>query len=82
MSGRMYKRCRTAQMHRIPVTDDIRKSRIKSLYREDANMMRRNSADNPDVNSVYREFYGRPMSELAEKLLHTHYGENNTDKQL
>lgn len=68
------------QMHRIPVTDDIRKSRIKSLYREDAGMAYRNSADNPDVNSVYREFYGRPLSELAEKLLHTHYGESNTGR--
>ena len=61
------------QMHRIPVTDDIRLSRMKSMYEEDESMTLRNSVDNPEVNRVYTEFYGRPLSEMAEKLLHTEY---------
>lgn len=61
------------QMHCVPVVDEIRTSRIKSMYAEDAKMTLRNSIDNPQVASVYREFYGRPLGKLSEKLLHTSY---------
>ena len=61
------------QMHTIPVTDDIRKSRIKSMYSEDERMTLRNSADNPEIARVYREFYGKPLGELSHRLLHTGY---------
>ena len=63
------------QMHTIPVTDDIRKSRIKSMYSEDESMTLRNSADNPEIARVYREFYGKPLSELSHRLLHTSYND-------
>ena len=43
------------------------------VYEEDESMTLRNSVDNPEVNRVYTEFYGRPLSEMAEKLLHTEY---------
>lgn len=65
------------QMNRIPVTNDIRLSRIKSMYSEDASMSLRNSVDNPEVNRVYAEFYGKPLGELPEKLLHTSYQAKN-----
>ncbi|WP_330640600.1 [FeFe] hydrogenase, group A [Anaerovorax odorimutans] len=61
------------QMHCIPVVDDIRKSRIGSMYAEDAKMSLRNSIDNPQVARVYRDFYGSPLGTLSEKLLHTTY---------
>lgn len=61
------------QMHCVPVVDDIRRSRISSMYAEDARMSLRNSIDNPQVAQVYREFYGEPLGPLAEKLLHTSY---------
>ena len=61
------------QMHTIPVTDDIRKSRIKSMYSEDERMTLRNSADNPEIARVYSEFYGKPLGELSHRLLHTGY---------
>ncbi|MCI8327354.1 MAG: hypothetical protein HFI37_06230, partial [Lachnospiraceae bacterium] len=31
------------------------------------------SHENPDIKQVYEEFYGKPLSELAEKMLHTSY---------
>ena len=61
------------QMHTIPVTDDIRKSRIKSMYSEDERMTLRNSADNPEIARAYSEFYGKPLGELSHRLLHTGY---------
>lgn len=61
------------QMHTIPVTNDIRLNRIRSMYAEDARMALRNSVDNPEIQQVYREFYKEPLGELSERLLHTTY---------
>ena len=61
------------QMHTIPVTNDIRLSRIRSMYAEDQHMALRNSVDNPQIQQVYREFYKEPLGELSERLLHTEY---------
>ena len=56
---------------------EIRKNRIASLYDKDAAMTLRNSHDNPHIKAVYEEFYGTPLSERAEKLLHTSYQTRN-----
>lgn len=61
------------QMHCIPATDEIRLSRIRSMYAEDEKMALRNSLDNPEIQRVYEEFYQKPLGELSEKLLHTAY---------
>ncbi len=54
----------------------VRKARIDGLYAKDNSMTIRKSHENPDIKRVYEEFYGKPLSELAEKMLHTTY----TDK--
>lgn len=61
------------QMRAIPVTDDIRLGRIRSMYEEDKRMKLRNSVDNPQIQKVYQEFYKEPLGTLSEKLLHTAY---------
>ena len=53
--------------------DEVRKARIASLYTKDEAMTLRKSHENPDVKRVYEEFYGKPLSEMAEKMLHTSY---------
>ena len=53
--------------------DEVRKARIKSLYKKDAEMTLRKSHENPSIRQVYEEFYGKPLSEMAEKMLHTMY---------
>ncbi len=53
--------------------DKVRKERIQSLYDKDSSISLRNSHDNPNIKQVYEEFYGKPLSELAESLLHTNY---------
>ena len=53
--------------------DEIRKARIDSLYKKDAEMTLRKSHENPSIRQLYEEFYGNPLSEMAEKMLHTMY---------
>lgn len=53
--------------------DEVRKSRIAALYRRDEGMTLRTSHENPEIKAVYEAFYGQPLSEMAEKMLHTTY---------
>src|SRR5574344_1021138 len=48
-------------------------ARQKAIYREDASKTIRKSHENPYIIKLYEEFLGRPMSEKAHHLLHTHY---------
>ncbi|MGI6070033.1 MAG: rubrerythrin [Blautia sp.] len=53
--------------------DDLRQKRIDGLYRRDDEMQLRDSHENSEIKQLYEEFYGKPLSELAEKMLHTVY---------
>ena len=53
--------------------DETRKSRIAALYQRDGSMTLRTSHENPEIKEVYEAFYGQPLSEMAEKMLHTSY---------
>ena len=57
----------------VPVADAVRKKRIQSLYKADERAERRNSMDNPEIGTIYQEFFKEPLSLLSEKLLHTTY---------
>lgn len=57
----------------VPPSDEVRNRRIQGLYQQDASMDLRLCHENPEIKKVYQEFYGAPLSELAEKLLHTKY---------
>jgi len=63
----------------IPMTDEIRKSRIDALYKKDRGMMVRFSVDNPEIKAVYRQYYRKPLSPIAKRLLHTSYYNRNND---
>jgi NADP-reducing hydrogenase subunit HndD len=52
---------------------DIIKARAAALYREDKNKQIRKSHENPFIIKIYEEFLGKPNSEKAHHLLHTHY---------
>ena len=49
------------------------KARGKALYDEDKNKPLRKSHENPDIIRLYEDFLGKPLSEKAHHLLHTHY---------
>ncbi|MGI6109700.1 MAG: rubrerythrin, partial [Eubacteriaceae bacterium] len=59
--------------------DEIRQARIASLYSRDEKMTLRLSHENPEIKSLYQEFYGKPLSGLAEKMLHTSYMDRSSD---
>jgi NADP-reducing hydrogenase subunit HndD len=47
--------------------------RSKVLYDEDAGKPERKSHENPYIKELYEKFLGKPLSEKAHHLLHTHY---------
>lgn len=52
---------------------DILSKRANALYEEDRNKPIRKSHENPAIIKLYEEYLGKPNSEKAHKLLHTHY---------
>ena len=46
---------------------------MEAIYREDTGKKIRKSHENPYIIKLYDEFLGKPMSDKAHKLLHTHY---------
>jgi NADP-reducing hydrogenase subunit HndD len=57
----------------IPLDEDCLKKRAEALYGIDRAKTIRRSHENPDIQRIYREFLGRPLSEKSHQLLHTHY---------
>lgn len=52
---------------------DLLAKRIQGLYQRDAALANRNSHENQELLELYRDFYGKPLSPLAEQILHTTY---------
>jgi len=48
-------------------------ARIQAAYAQDAAMPLRKSQENPQLQSLYADFLGRPLGEMSESLLHTGY---------
>lgn len=59
--------------------DELRTKRISALYEDDARMNLRLSHENSELQQLYKEFYGEPLSELAEQMLHTAYSDRSVD---
>ena len=47
--------------------------RMNGLYKEDEKSSLRLCHKNPEIISLYKDYLGKPNSEIAEKLLHTKY---------
>ena len=54
---------------------EIIKARQEAIYEEDRNMPIRKSHENPSIIKMYEEYFGKPLSEKAHALLHTHYSD-------
>lgn len=63
----------------VPMTDMVRFSRIASLYNRDSSMDLRLCHENPEIQKLYQEFYEAPLSQKAEKMLHTTYRDRSSD---
>jgi len=55
------------------INDEVRRKRIAGIYEDDRDQKLRCSHDNPEIQRVYADFLGAPLSERAHKLLHTTY---------
>lgn len=58
---------------KIQAEVDVKKLRSQALYSIDEKSVIRKSHENPVMKKIYKEFLGKPGSELAEELLHTAY---------
>ncbi len=54
-------------------TDEIRAQRIAGLYADDERSTIRCSHQNPEIQQIYAEYLGAPLSEKSHHLLHTTY---------
>jgi NADP-reducing hydrogenase subunit HndD len=57
----------------VPTNAEIRKKRTEAIYAEDLSMPLRKSHENPEVQLIYKDFLGKPLSHKSHDLLHTHY---------
>lgn len=55
----------------------VRERRIAAIYTTDAVAGKHTSHENSEVKQIYEDFYGRPLSEKAEKLLHTDFSDRS-----
>ena len=58
------------------ILETYRAKRASVLYSEDERQKVRQSHNNPDIQKLYKDFLGEPLSQLSHKLLHTHYNAN------
>ena len=62
-----------AGVNAIPLDQELIEARAKALYGIDEKNVIRKSHQNPEVQRLYKEFLGEPLSEVSHKYLHTHY---------
>jgi iron only hydrogenase large subunit-like protein len=62
-----------ATANSIPLDEEALSLRAQALYDLDRAKTIRRSHENPDIQRLYKEFLGRPLSEKSHELLHTHY---------
>jgi NADH-quinone oxidoreductase subunit G len=65
-----------------PKSDDpnILEKRMKGIYNIDSNSAIRKSHENKQVQKLYQEMLGEPLSETSERLLHTTFAARNSPR--
>ena len=66
----------------IGTNNEIRLKRIQALYDLDKSLPLRKSHENPEIQAIYRSYFGKPLSQKAHDLLHTHYHEQKSVSKL
>lgn len=59
---------------------DVKAKRAGALYSEDEASVLRKSHENPNIQLMYKEYFGEPGSHKAHELLHTHYVDRSASK--
>ncbi len=60
------------------ISNEVRRKRMEGLYQDDKDRALRCSHENPSIKQIYKDFLGEPLSEKAERLLHTRYKPRKT----
>jgi len=61
----------------IPLDEELLAKRASALYGLDRRNTIRRSHENPEIQRLYKEFLGRPLSPVSHKLLHTFYAKKS-----
>lgn len=61
----------------VPVDASIRQKRREAIFNCDRTSELRKSHENPEIKTLYDTWLGKPLSERAHSLLHTHYHAQN-----
>lgn len=71
-------------IHPVSVTQttDIKSLRAKALYDQDASSELRKSHENPMIKAIYEEFFEKPGSEKAHRILHTTYVDRSKEAKM
>ena len=59
--------------------ESIREKRVNALYERDNELANKFSHENEEIKLLYKEFYGKPLSKLSERMLHTAYIDRSKD---
>ncbi|BBF43680.1 periplasmic [Fe] hydrogenase large subunit [Lachnospiraceae bacterium KM106-2] len=59
--------------HKKSKVEGVKQARNQGLYNVDRQMATRASYENTEIKALYEDFYGKPLSERSEELLHTFY---------
>ncbi|MBQ3792012.1 MAG: iron hydrogenase small subunit, partial [Clostridia bacterium] len=71
--GQPYVRPTLLPNEDLDIIDTYKQKRANALYSEDERLAIRQSHNNPQIQTLYKEFLGEPNSHLAHELLHTTY---------
>jgi len=58
---------------------DVLTRRMEAIYALDESSKLRKSHENPAIQQIYKEYFGKPLGHKSHELLHTHY--NNRTRQ-
>ena len=74
--GQPYVRPQLLPNEDLDIYDTYQQKRANALYSEDERQTVRQSHNNPQIQQLYKEYLGEPLSHKAHELLHTTYNKN------
>ena len=64
---------------KLPQVKKVQQARMDSLYQSDVDATYKASWENPEIQDLYKQFLGEPLSERAKMMLHTYFTDRSDD---
>ena len=58
---------------KMPLVQKTNQARMNALYKRDSEVSIKAAWENPEIQELYSDFYGQPLSERSEKYIHTFF---------